>query len=492
MKLSELIYESEAIRILGDLRVEITNITTSPDDYSADTLLVLLKNNLVHEKGDLLGRFSAIICNTEVFEHLAETLPCTVVCVESVRRAWAMAESRQRRIDYRRLTFIAVTGTNGKSTTASLIKEMLEFDGKRVGIIGTGVISVGDESIRESEYYSMTTPDPPMLYKAIKEMELRGATHVVMEVSSHALYYEKTAAIRFALSVFTNLSPEHLDLHGSMEEYLSIKLRLAEQSDEVLFAADDPHFRTYYHTLSLPKRSYAILWDADYRATDICDRGFDGAEFIFRGPNLSFSATSRLIGRFNIYNAVAALSAAISVGVAPCMAKRALLGYKGTRGRCETVYNGDIRVIIDYAHTEAAFTALLCDMKKYSRGRLSVLFGCGGERYVGKRRIMAKIAEEYAARIYVTSDNPRGEAQSKISADIISGFSGRVEYTLIENRAEAIYTAITEASAGDTVLLVGKGWEPYNIDATGYHRFDEREEVARAMEARRRLNESET
>ena len=491
MELSKLVYAGEAIKIIGDRNIEITQITTDILSCAAGTLLIATNGNVLLHNLDLLSNFSAIICDAEIFEALGENIPCTLVCVVSPRRAWALAEFRIRQIDCTNMKFVAVTGTNGKTTASTIIKHILERNGNSVGFIGTGLISIGDE-VLSGEYYSMTTPDPPQLYEAIKQMSKRKIEYVVMEVSSHAIYYEKVSAIRFALSVFTNLSSEHLDFHRTMNEYAETKLKLIKQSDTVLFNIDDPVFRRAYNSIDVDKRGFGILWDADFRATDIQDLGFDGAKFIFRGQNFSFAAKSHLIGKFNIYNALSALSAAITLGVIPCVAKRALADFLGAEGRIDTVYNNDIRVIIDYAHTEAAFEALLSSIKEYSPGRLSVLFGCGGERYTGKRAKMASIAEKYASRIYVTSDNQRGESPNKIFSDIIDGFSDSCDYLVIEDRGEAIRKAILEAQCKETILLVGKGRERYNITADGYHHFDERETVKLAIEERVRRNESET
>ena len=491
MKLSKLVYEGEAIKILGDRHVEITQITTDISSCATGTLLVATKGDVLLHNSDLLSNFSAIICDAEIFEALGEHISCTLVCVVSPRRAWALAEFRIRQIDCTNMKFIAVTGTNGKTTTATIIKHILERNGNSVGFIGTGLISIGDE-ILSGEYYSMTTPDPPQLYEAIKEMSERKIEYVVMEVSSHAIYYEKISAIKFTLSVFTNLSSEHLDFHRTMNEYAETKLKLIKQSNTVLFNIDDPVFRRAYHSIDADKRGFGILWDADFRATDIQDLGFDGAKFIFRGHNFSFTTKSRLIGKFNIYNALSALSATITLGVIPCVAKRALADFPGTEGRIDTVYNNDIRVVIDYAHTEAAFEALLSSIKEYSHGRLSVLFGCGGERYTGKRAKMASVAEKYASRIYVTSDNQRGESLDQIFSDIINGFSDECDYCVIEDRGKAIRKAILDAQCGETLLLVGKGREKYNITADGYHHFNEREAVKLAIEERVRRHESKT
>ena len=491
MKLSKLVYEGEAIKIVGDRHVEVKEITTNVSFCAEGALLVAIKNDVLLHLSELQFKFSAIICNEEIFETLCKHISCTLVCVKSPRRAWALAESRIRQIDYTNMRFIAVTGTNGKTTTATIIKHILESNGSSVGFIGTGVISIGKEVI-SGEYYSMTTPDPPQLYDAIKQMSERRIKYVVMEVSSHSIHYEKVSAIKFELSVFTNLSSEHLDFHHTVDEYAKTKLKLINQSERVILNIDDPVFRKAYHSTNKDKRSSGILWDADFRATDLRDLEFDGVEFIFRGQNFSFAAKSHLIGKFNTYNALSALSATISLGVAPCVAKRALASFRGASGRTETVYNKDFRVIIDYAHTDTAFDALLSSVKAYSNGRLSVLFGCGGDRYTQKRAKMAAIAEKYASCIYVTSDNQRSEPLDKIFSDIIEGFSNKCNYFVIENRSEAIRRAIFEAKKGDTLLLVGKGSERYNITSDGYHHFDERDAVKSAIEERGSRYESES
>ena len=258
MELSKIVYQGEIIKMIGDRHVEISNITTDPTAPGDGMLFVMIKKDLSYADRDLLFGFSAIICDADSFRVLSLNPPCTLICVESPRGAWALAESRIRRIDYSKIKFIAVTGTNGKTTTATLIKHILEQDGKRVGFIGTGLISIGDHSLSE-DFYSMTTPDPPVLYEAIKYMSEQNVTHIVMEVSSHALYYEKTIPIPFALSIFTNISKEHLDFHCDIEEYAKTKLKLVGSSDTVLFGIDDPIFRSEYYKSDAHKLSYGII-----------------------------------------------------------------------------------------------------------------------------------------------------------------------------------------------------------------------------------------
>lgn len=482
MKLSKLIKADEYSRISGNIQCEITSITTSIENAEEDALLIVL-NSEKFASEDLCPRFEAIICDEALFETLCGNCSCTLIAVRSPRRAWAMAESRIRMIDYSRLRFVGVTGTNGKTTTAKMIQAMLEAGGKKIGFIGTGQISSFEKSL-SGAYYSMTTPDPDVLYESIKTMEEDGVDFIIMEVSSHALYFEKTAPIKFALSLFTNISPEHLDFHGTMEEYLGAKLRIIPSSELVLMNTDDPRLRGIYDRIEAKKRSFGILWDCDCRATDVSDKGLDGFRFIYREDGFSFFANSPLIGKFNIYNALGALSAAIALGIAPCLAKQALAAFVGVRGRLERVYSGDVQIIIDYAHSEVALHSLLSGMRAYTKGSLILLFGCGGERYVEKRPMMAKIAEKYADVVYITSDNPRKEDPEKILDDIAKGFSDGYCYRRFADRADAIRAAVLGCHSGDTLLIVGKGAEEYLIDADGYHRFDEREILLSAIKER--------
>ena len=472
MKLSDLIKNDEYLSLSGDLDREIFGITVDPKDRSDANLLIILRSGINITAQDLGARFSAVICDESTFEALSEC-KCTLVSVSSPRCALAMAESRIREIDYSRMKFVAVTGTNGKTTTARLIQAMLGAGGFKTAFIGTGAIEIDGIRLTD-DFYSMTTPDPSLLYKAIKQMESAGVDYVVMEVSSHALFFEKVAPITFSCSIFTNISAEHLDFHKTLKEYTETKLKLLSRSEIAIMNIDDPTLRSVYDSVGIRKKSFGILWGGDSRATDLHDRGFSGFKFIYRESAFSFIATSKLVGKFNIYNALGAISAVIALGVAPRIAKEALLDFCGVKGRIECVYNGKIRAIIDYAHSEEAFRALLSTARAYAKGRLLALFGCGGERYSGKRAAMAKIAEKYADKVYVTADNPRKESPESIFSDIISGFSKESSYTLIPDRAEAITAMIDDSKAGDTLLFIGKGAEEYNIDAEGYHRFDER------------------
>ena len=488
MKIKDLLPIEEITDASVGLDTEISRISTTPSDGGDGCALFLLKNEY-RELGDLYASFSAIICGAEAT--LPSGISAPVIRVRSVRRAWALAESGIRNIDYGSLRFVGVTGTNGKTTTASLIKEILKDSGEKVGFIGTGKITVDDEIISPVNH-SMTTPDPPLLYESIKAMQNAGCTAVVMEVSSHALFYEKVAAIPFEIALFTNLSEEHLDFHRNMTEYLECKLKLLSLSKSAIFNIDDHYFRNASEKCKIPKVTVGILWRGDVYATDVHKNGSGEYEYIYRTENYGFIAKTRLIGKFNVYNSLLALSGAIALGVAPYRAKESLARIHAIEGRCETVADEEVRVVIEYAHTPRATESVLAELRdSKGGGRLIVLFGCGGNRYREKRATTAATIEKYADEIYVTSDNPRNENPSSIIDDIVKGFSATAKYTVIESRREAINAAICEARRGDTVILLGKGAERYNIDCDGYHPFDEREVVREAI-MKRGANESKS
>lgn len=483
MELNRLLEGIELNKLIRKNHAEIRCITTDITSKKKDSLLILIKSVDISKNRDLLEGFAAIMCEEESFEHLSG-LSATLISVKNVRKSWALAASRFHEIDYSRLSLIAVTGTNGKTTTATMLTRILEHAGHRVGFIGTGKIYMGAQMFSDQSY-SMTTPDPTLLYATVKKMQDLGADTVVMEVSSHALYFDKTAAMTFDLSVFTNISPEHLDFHKSISEYLNTKLKLLQISKKVIFNVDDPLLRPVAEKCRLPKATAGILWRGDAYVTDIDEGSMHSTSFIYKAVDHSFRVRLPLPCKYNVYNALLAISAAEELGVLPRIAKLALESLERVEGRFEIVHEGDFTVIIDYAHTEVAFELLLRSLRNFANKKsLRVLFGCGGERYREKRPAMAKIAEKYADAIYVTSDNSRNESQNRIFDDIRSGFGEKASFKLIEDRKTAIETAINEASRGDIIALVGKGAEKYNIDVNGYHCFDERSIVKDAIKKR--------
>ena len=398
---------------------------------------------------------------------------CPVIRVKKVREALSYALSNCHAINYDELTFIGVTGTNGKTTTATLIYKILRTCGYKVGFVGTGKI-LSDDTLLTSETYSLTTPDPTVLYPALSRMIKDGCEYVVMEVSSHSLALGKVAPIRYKYAIFTNLDNDHLDFHNSKEEYFEAKLRLFTSAKRGLFNLDDEYSRKANDLVDCEKSTFGILNEGYAYATEICANSLSGISFYYRDPSLIFKAKSKLVGAFNVYNILAALKCVIDLGIKPCLAKAALEKITAIDGRMEII-DGKVKAVIDYAHTPGAFYNCLKTLKQSitSRQNLIIVFGCGGDRDKLKRPIFGKYAEMFADKIIITEDNCRNESFSSIVTDIISEISSDA-YKIIPDREEAIRYAFKSAKAGDLVAVIGKGHERYKISGSNYLAFDER------------------
>lgn len=411
----------------------------------------------------------------------------------------------------RRLRLVGVTGTNGKTSVAAMLSHILEGAGVPCGVIGT----VGARMTGVGELPSpvgMTTPDPEELYPLLARMAGEHPASappltVVMEVTSHALAFHKVAPLRFAVSVFTNLSPEHLDLHGSMDAYYAVKRRLFEISDVAVVNADGrwgrmllsetlpvSHWHICHATCNdapAPDRMCPLGIASCTRvyAEQIAHRGESGVSFKLTTPTARVRIKCPVPGEFTVMNALEASAAALALGVSPTAIRTALAAFGGVKGRMERVYPADHRtvftasVFIDFAHTPDALENLLEAVHRIRRKdqRIVLVFGCGGDRDPSKRKIMARIASRMADSIIITSDNSRTEDPSSIISDILSGMDKESEFAVIPDRADAIRYAIRYARADDIILLAGKGHETYEIDREGRHPFDERQIVQVAI-----------
>jgi UDP-N-acetylmuramoyl-L-alanyl-D-glutamate--2,6-diaminopimelate ligase len=345
-----------------------------------------------------------------------------------------------------------------------------------------------EKEIISETYYSMTTPDPEILYPTIKRMENDGCEKIVMEVSSHALALFKVSPIFFECSMFTNLSEEHLDFHKNIDDYCKCKLSLFKQSKCGIFNTDD-----YYIKKSIPDfyksidvYTVGIKSAADAIAKDINLKGFHGASYVYRECNTIFKIDLCYPGIYNISNSLLAAKCALICGIDSKIIRSSFLKEKAVDGRFEIVFEKPT-VIIDYAHTYIAFEKILELVKNAKKQEQNIItvFGCGGERDKFKRPKMAKISEEFSDFSIVTTDNSRGESPEKIISDITDGFIKKESYTVIENRSEAIEYAIKIADEEDVILIIGKGHERYNIDSEGYHSFDEREIIKKALKEKK-------
>ena len=376
------------------------------------------------------------------------------------------------------LKLIGLTGTNGKTTTTFLIKQILELTGKMVGLIGTVQNMVGDE-IYPAKY---TTPDPYELQSLFKKMVDAGCEYCVMEVSSQALAQGRVNGLQFHIGAFTNLTQDHLDYHKTWENYFNSKRILFKNSDIAITNADDKYGLEIVKDLPCKPVTYAVNTNnADYCAKNVKFKS-DGVEYEIVSDFIG-RVSCPIPGRFSVYNSLCAAAVALSLGIDYKSVLTAISKSNGVKGRIEVVpTNTDYTVIIDYAHSPDGLENIITSLREIAKNRVVTLFGCGGDRDRTKRPKMGKIAAELSDFCVVTSDNPRTENPSAIIEDILEGMKGvSTPYVVVENRKDAIRWAMENAQPDDIILLAGKGHETYQILPTGTIHFDEREAVAEIL-----------
>jgi UDP-N-acetylmuramoyl-L-alanyl-D-glutamate--2,6-diaminopimelate ligase len=388
------------------------------------------------------------------------------VVVADVRAAMAVAAARFHGDPTARLPVVGITGTNGKTTTAFLVRSLLEAAGRPCGLLGTVKSVVAGE---EREVVR-TTPEAIDLQGTFAEMLAGGDTACAMEVSSHALELRRADGIHFAAAVFTNLTQDHLDFHPDMEAYFQAKRLLFAAGPGVRIAnADDPYGRRLAGEFA-GTVTFGIDADADHRAVDV-RAGRAGSEFVVRSPDGAFPTAVPLPGRFNVANALAAWAAARALGVPPDVLARALPDASVVPGRFQPVDEGQpFAVLVDYAHTPDSLENVLVAARDLARGRVIAVFGAGGDRDRGKRPLMGEIAARLADVAVVTSDNPRSEDPDSILDAIVAGMASgaRAQVEREVDRRAAIARAVGLADAGDVVVVAGKGHEQGQEFAGGH------------------------
>lgn len=378
------------------------------------------------------------------------------------------------------LKLIGLTGTNGKTTTTFLIKQILENVGKKVGLIGTVQNMVGDE-VYPAHY---TTPDPHELQSLFRKMVDAGCEYCIMEVSSQALAQGRVEGIHFHIGAFTNLTQDHLDYHKTWENYFESKKLLFKACDCAVTNLDDEYGLKIVDGCGCRVVTYGVdNMKADFVARNV---GFsaNGVRYDLVGEKMG-RVSCPIPGRFSVYNSLCATSVALTLGVDFTDVLEAISKSNGVKGRIEVVPtpNQNYTVIIDYAHSPDGLENIISSLKEIANGRVVTVFGCGGDRDRTKRPKMGKIAAELSDFCVVTSDNPRSENPSAIIEDILEGMKDTATpYEVVENRKEAIAWAMKNAQPNDIILLAGKGHETYQILPTGTIHFDEREAVAEVLE----------
>lgn len=373
------------------------------------------------------------------------------------------------------MVMIGVTGTNGKTTTTYLLKDILEQClGAKVGLIGSNQNMIGEDVLHTER----TTPESFELQRLFRAMADAGCSHVVMEVSSHALFLQRVAGIRFAVGLFTNLSQDHLDFHITMENYCDAKALLFRQCKTGVYNADDPWAGRVTKDAPCPLLSFGET-RGDLQAQNI-QLSVGGVDFDAVCGGECVPVRVGIPGGFTVYNALGVLAAAKALGVSLSDSARVLAKSAGVKGRVEVVpVPWDFTVLIDYAVTPDAIENVLTAVRGFAKGRVVILFGCGGDRDRGKRPKMGRIAAELADFVIVTSDNPRTEDPDFIISEILPGLEGTsTPYVVEPDRVKAIRYALSHAQKDDVIILAGKGHETYQIIGRKKRHLDEREVVA--------------
>ncbi|MBR0366996.1 MAG: UDP-N-acetylmuramoyl-L-alanyl-D-glutamate--2,6-diaminopimelate ligase [Clostridia bacterium] len=380
------------------------------------------------------------------------------------------------------MMMLGITGTKGKTTTSFLVKSIMDEAGYKTGLIGTVCSMIGDETIPSR----LTTPDPVETQQLLRRMADAGVQCVVMEVSAHATAMHRLEGVKFKVGAFSNFSQDHLDFFENMDAYFDAKLRLfmPDMCEEIVYNVDDERVSAGIRKLGRRALRIGIREPSDVYANDI-EVGERGCSFLMTWhKKFRTSISLRLAGIFNVYNALLAAGIAICAGVGPEAIRRGLEKVRAVPGRIELLDTGTpYRVILDYAHSPDALENILEAVRETTKGRLIALFGCGGARDHGKRPMMGEIAGKLADYCIITSDNPRNENPMDIIDAIEEGIkTTSCEYTVIENRREAIRYALRFARKDDVVVLAGKGHETYQeINGVKYP-FDEKVVVAELLE----------
>ena len=480
MLLKDLLMEIPGIlETSGNMITEIGDLITDSREQTTNGLFFCIPGARV-DAHNFAPQAVANGCTALVVERF---LPVEVpqIRVESVRSAMAYMAGAFFGHPARQLRMVGVSGTKGKTTTSFLLKAVMEKAGFVTGLIGTTGNMIGEKRIKSN----LTTPDPIDLHRCLRQMVDEGVEVVVMEVSAHAVDMHRLDGITYEAACYTNLSQDHLDYFGTMENYFQCKKSFFMHG-AVLNAAlneDDETSDRIIEDISIPYLTYGISSEADVFARDI-EISEEGVSFsiLLRGVE-DMQINLQLTGMFNVYNALAAASLAMILGVQSGDIKAGLESLENVPGRVEMLdTRTPYKVILDYSHSPDALENILSTVRTFTRNRLIVLFGCGGDRDQGKRPIMGEIAGRLADYSILTSDNPRTEDPIAILDAIENGAKAvGGSYTVIENRREAIRYALQMGRDGDVIILAGKGHETYQEIMGVKKPFDEKEVVAELL-----------
>lgn len=491
MKLQDLFSKISVISSSQLPDVEVLGIYNDARQVQAQTIFVAIRGNTVdgHSFIPQAIQNGALCLVVESEDMIPASYVGARVVVANSRVALDKLAATFYGFPADQLFCVGVTGTNGKTSVSYLTEAVLNFGGKLTGVIGTVNHHVGSK-IWDS---NMTTPDPLFLQKRLKEFIDCGAKAVVLEVSSHALDQNRVDSIPFDVAVFTNLTRDHLDYHGTMEKYLEAKQKLtlemldrsSKNKKTAIINGDDEAGANLKVSASATKWLFGKSnGDFQYKITHM---DFIWTHFTLQTPSGVQEFQLPMSGEHNVQNAVAAIAIGLAAGMSLSDCAQAIKEFSGVPGRLQSVANDKgIAVFVDYAHTPDALENVLKSIQNIklnlnSSPQVITVFGCGGDRDKGKRPMMAAIAERYSTQVIVTSDNPRTENPEEIISEIIKGFHQTSSVEVIEDRAQAIRRAIQMAKAGDVVLIAGKGHEDYQIIGTTKYHFSDFEQAAAAL-----------
>jgi len=483
MKLAEIIKTVKPLSVEGPLDHEITGITYDSRRVMPGNLFVAFRGERTDGHRFVEAAIDRGAAAVVMEQDVGLNPRATRIKVSDARRSMAQVSAQFYHHPSQGLKVVGITGTNGKTTTAFMVRAILEAAGFPCGLLGTVQYQIGQRVIPASR----TTPESVEIQEMMSEMLRAGCGGVSMEVSSHALDQSRVAEVEFDVAVFTNLSQDHLDYHRTMKNYFESKVKLfsalgtGRKAGRAVVNADDAYGRELIKRLGGDDAvlSYGVSSAAAIRAEDVRVSA-EGSYFIVHAPQGSIPISLPLIGRYNVSNALAAIGASLVLGIDLGTAESALAQFCPVPGRLEAVPVGEqFNVFVDYAHTAEALRNVLVTVGELTRGRLIVVFGCGGDRDKGKRQAMGRAACDLADFSILTRDNPRTEDPREILHQIEDGFpaSARSRYQIIEDRREAVERALDIARPGDTVLIAGKGHETYQEFADTVVPFNDRQVV---------------
>jgi UDP-N-acetylmuramoyl-L-alanyl-D-glutamate--2,6-diaminopimelate ligase len=479
LKLSNIIKGMDTINIRGNTSLEITGITKDSRNVEQGCLFFATSASSAYTQDALRRGAAAVVADGEI----TEPFGC-IVNVGDVMKALGQAASNFYHHPSRKTHVTGITGTNGKTTTTYLIESIFRAAGKEPGVIGTISYRYSGKTFKAAN----TTPGASEINGLLSDMAGSGTSHVIMEVSSHALHQARVEGIDFDIAVFTNLTHDHLDYHGTFANYEASKKLLFEdylarskkKKKYAIMNIDDPSIRDFVVAAPVTMLSYSTRGFADACLLEYSE-SIDGLTLTLSLPGKKVPIVSPLIGMFNASNVLAAALSGYATGISHRAIKEGIERLTGVPGRLERVPNErGISVFVDYAHTPDAIKNVLSLLGRLKKGKLIVVFGCGGNRDAAKRPIMGALASRLADEVIITSDNPRNENPARIIADITNGIEGK-RYKVIEDRKAAIFESIRTANTDDVVLVAGKGHEDYQIVGERVLHFCDREVVEECL-----------